>query len=446
MSLDDKLTRVAVLGAAGKMGSGITLLLAQQMALAKLQPQNKGRYYRLDAIDVSDQALDGLMRYIREQSQKSAEKMTVIVRDLYKDRSDLVENSEIINEYVNEVVSVIRPASDIGQAKGAKLIFEAVLEKLDLKVSLIRKMKELCPDAYFFSNTSSIPIAEMDRQVGLNGKIIGYHFYNPPAVQKLVEVISNDKTDAHLKELAAELGKLLRKKLIPSNDIAGFIGNGHFIRDGLHALEAVSRLAPDFTEPGAVYAVNKVSQDLLIRPMGIFQLLDYVGIEVFQWIIDVMNKYIPGETMHHDLLERMIAKGILGGQRPDGSQKDGFLKYEKNRPAGVYDLGTGSYLPLSDEAWAKGIEARLGSYPSSLKPWKALVADPNKEAFFATYFQELKQTRSLAAELALAYAQKSKAIGQKLVADGVAASADDVNGVLLNGFFHVYGPINDYVS
>jgi len=447
MSLDEKLTRVAVLGAAGKMGSGITLLLAQQMALAKLQPGNKDKYYRLDAIDVSDRALDGLLQYIRSQAVKAAEKTTVQLREIYKDRDDLVENGEIINEYVNDVVSVIRPASDLAQAKGALLVFEAVLEKLELKVEIFKKMKQLCgPDTYFFTNTSSIPIKEMDAAVGLDGKIIGYHFYNPPAVQKLVEVITNDRTDKDLKSMANDLGKLLRKKLIPSNDIAGFIGNGHFIRDGLHALKVVTELTPAFTEPGAIYAVNKITQELLIRPMGIFQLLDYVGIEVFQWIIDVMNKYISSESMHHDLLVKMIDKGVLGGQRPDGSQKDGFLKYEKNRPAGVYDLKTGSYLPLSDETWTNSVQTKLGPFPKDLKPWKNLIADPNKEKFLVSYFNDLKQNKTMAAELAIKYAMRSKEIGLTLVKDGVAASADDVNGVLLNGFFHLYGPINDYVS
>ena len=81
-----------------------------------------------------------------------------------------------------------------------------------------------------------------------------------------------------------------------------------------------------------------------------------------------------------------------------------------------------------------------------MKAWKSLLMDPNKEDNLRKYFSDLMNTKSLAAELAVKYMKKSKEIGEKLVSDGVAASADDVNGVLLNGFFHLYGPINDYVS
>jgi len=446
MNLDDKLTRVAVLGAGGKMGSGITLLLAQLMALAKLKPENKDKYYRLDAIDVNDQSLDGLKSYIRGQATKTAEKSTVMLRDVFSDRKDLVENGEIINEYVNSVLDVIRPTTDLTQAAGASLVFEAVLEKIDLKVKIFNTLNDLCgKDTCYFTNTSSIPIGEIDSEVGLDGRIVGYHFYNPPAVQKLVELITNDKTDPGLVTLAKDLGKQLRKKIIPSNDIAGFIGNGHFIRDGLHALNEVSSLQNELGLKGAIYAMNKVSQDLLIRPMGIFQLIDYVGIEVFQWIIDVMNQYIPSESMKHELLEKMINKGILGGQRPDGSQKDGFIQYIKGRPAAIYDLDAGEYKAFPD-SWSKEIDSKLGSAPDSLKAWKSLLMDPNKNEALKSYFNDLQGTDTLGAKLAVNYMKRSREIGNKLVNDGVAANPDDVNGVLLNGFFHLYGPVNNFVS
>lgn len=447
MNLDERLTRVAVIGAGGKMGSGITLLLAQQMAIAKLQPENHGKKYRLDAIDVNEEALSGLLSYIRGQALKVAEKTTVMLRHLYKERQNLVENGEIIQEFVNDVLAVIRPSNDLKQAAGSFMIFEAILEKIDLKVKVFSALNEVCsPETFYFTNTSSIPIQVLDDKVGLDGRLIGYHFYNPPAVQKLVEVISNDKTRSDLVAIGKELGSLLRKKLIPSNDIAGFIGNGHFIRDGLHALSEVAKLEKELTLPGALFALNKISQELLIRPMGIFQLLDYVGIEVFKWIFDVMNTYIPGENMGDPIIDKMLEKGILGGQRSDGSQKDGFIKYEKNRPAGIYDLEKGDYIMFSDTAWVESITRKLGDFPPSVKPWKSLLMDPNKNDALKEYFNELQEMDSMAAKLAVEYMKKSKAIGEKLVSDGVAETEEEVNGVMLNGFFHLYGPINDYIS
>ena len=87
--------------------------------------------------------------------------------------------------------------------------------------------------------------------------------------------------------------------------------------------------------------MNRVSQDWLVRPMGIFQLIDYVGVDVCRFIMKVMTEHIPGETLKDDLLDRMAEAGVAGGQLASGAQKDGILKYEKGRPAGVYDLTNG---------------------------------------------------------------------------------------------------------
>ena len=83
MDLNARLENVTVLGAAGKMGSGIVLLLATEMAKQKLKPENKGRAYALHAIDVSEEALSGLLSYLRAQLTKVAEKSIVEMRGAY---------------------------------------------------------------------------------------------------------------------------------------------------------------------------------------------------------------------------------------------------------------------------------------------------------------------------------------------------------------------------
>jgi 3-hydroxyacyl-CoA dehydrogenase len=447
MDLDQRLRNVAVVGAAGKMGSGIALLLAQEMARVSLLPEHRGERFRLHLIDVNPEALDGLRAYLRAQGTKAAEKSAVMLRELYADRPDLVENFDIIAEHTNRMLDQVYLHTDLSAAAGAHLVFEAIVEDFDVKVSVFGKLKELCsPETFFFTNTSSIPIGLLDRTVGLDGRLIGYHFYNPPAVQKLVEVIVSDVGREDLTELAYELGKRLRKRLIPSNDVAGFIGNGHFMRDGLHAMAEVDRLMAEqgFSRIEAIHAMNRVSQEYLVRPMGIFQLMDYVGIEVFQLILKVMTRHIPGEELGHPLIDEMVSRGVLGGQRSDGSQKDGFLQYVKGRPAAVYDLQRGEYVPYGD--WSAAVEERLGPLPEGHRPWRALVRDPGKAAKLEAYFRALKGCEALGCELARRYHRRSREIGEYLVTSGVARCADDVNGVLTNGFFHLYGPINNYLD
>jgi 3-hydroxyacyl-CoA dehydrogenase len=446
MNLSERLENVAIIGAAGKMGSGIALLLAKELARMSLE-EGKGKVYRLALVDVSEAALNGLIKYLRSQMLKIAEKSVGQLRGLYKDRKDLVENGEMINEFISDALSVVRPSTDINSAAGAHIVFEAVFENEDLKVQLLSKARDLVdPDAWFLTNTSSIPIGGLDKRLELGGRIIGYHFYNPPAVQKLLELITSEKTVPALKEAGEELAKRLGKKVIPANDIAGFIGNGHFTRDGLHAINRANDLRGGGDWAPALYKMNRVSQDWLLRPMGIFQLIDYVGVDVFQLILKVMDRYLPGKGLQSDFIDALVEKKILGGQNHDGSQKDGILKYEKGRPCAVYEPTQADYATFETKGWSGKADDELGKLPDGFRPWKALLMDANKQQALEAHFAALKAMDTEGAELGMEYLNASKTIGENLVADGVANTADDVNGVLMNGFYHLYGPINDYTG
>ncbi len=443
MNYAERLENVTVLGAAGKMGSGIVLLTLMEMTDLSLDPQTKDLAFALNAVDISQKALSGLLGYLRSQLRRAAEKKTVWLRKAYETRDDLVENEEIINQYIEDALAIVRPTTRIEAAAESRLVFEAVNENLDLKIRLLTGVTAHNKgDVWFLTNTSSLPISELDEKAKLGGRIIGFHFYNPPAVQKLVELIRAETTVPGLAEFALEFAKKLRKTVVPSNDIAGFIGNGHFMRDALHGIAEVERLAKDGGFVDAVTMINKVSQEFLVRPMGIFQLIDYVGLDICQCIMKVMDERLPGQTLASPLLDRMIEAGIPGGQRSDGSQKDGFLKYEKGRPQGVYDLEKRAYVPIAEISGR--VDGKLGAPPSSFKPWKAVIGSPDRADFLGSYFGELKGMKTLGAELALAYGRKSKEIGLGLVKDKVAAKEEDVNTVLLTGFFHAYGPINGY--
>lgn len=444
MNYTDRLTNVSVLGAAGKMGSGILLLSALEVADQMLLPANKGRHFVVNAIDVTSSALPGLLSYIRAQVLKAAEKKTVQLRKLYADRADLIENSDIIEAYISDVMSVIRPGTRLEAAYDSTLIFEAVSEDAGLKTRLFTQINSNNPNQpWFFTNTSSVPIGGLNQSASLEGRILGFHFYNPPAVQKLVELITICENSSEMKEFALQLAKNMRKVVVPSNDIAGFIGNGHFMRDALHGINKALELKSLMPLHEAVYCMNKVSQDWMMRPMGIFQLIDYVGIDVVRFIMKVMDPFMEGETLHSSLLDEMFEKGVKGGQYADGSQKDGFLKYEKGRPVAVYSADTGSYVAFSE--FSASADAWLGELPAVALPWKNLVKSSEKESLAAKAYQHYKGMSEKGAALALEYGKRSREIGLKLVSDGVAANSADVNTVMLTGFFHAYGPVNEFV-
>jgi len=445
MSYAERMENVSVLGAAGKMGSGIVLLTALHMAELRLQPENQGRHFVLHAMDISQQALSGLMGYMRTQVQKEAEKRIVALRKLYESREDLIENGEIVEQYVADTLDIVRPVTSLEPARESKLIFEAVSENPELKVKLFSSINQNNPHApWFFTNTSSIPIQELGDKAALDGRIVGFHFYNPPAVQKLVELIPGRSTSPELLDFARTLAAKLGKLVVPANDIAGFIGNGHFMRDILQAVAEVTRLATEIAWEEAVYAADRVSRDFLLRPMGIFQLVDYVGLDVCQCILAVMASHIANENLHSPLIDQLVARGVLGGQYADGSQKNGFFQYEKGQPQAVYVPQRNGYRPLAE--FQKGCDERIGALPEKGVSWKSIVKKTDAAETLSLFFRKMSAMKTFGAELAMRLGRRSREIGLQLVADRVAQKEEDVNTVLLTGFFHVYGPINPFFS
>ncbi len=445
MEYSERLQNVSVIGAAGKMGSGILLLTALEMANLSLQPENKDKHYVLNAIDVCSECLSGLMEYVKVQAKKVGEKRMVALRKLYADRADLINNFDIIDQYVWDVLKIIRPTLRLESAYNSNIVFEAVIENPGLKAKLLSQVKQNSGnDTWFFSNTSSIPIKNLDKDAGLDGRLIGFHFYNPPAIQKLVELIKGENTLPEIETFALEYAKNLGKIIVKSNDFAGFIGNGHFMRDALHGIKEVERLSVDISYAESLYTINKVSQDFMVRPMGIFQLIDYVGVDVCQYIMSVMNPYLKDEDLHSDLLDKMMEIGVKGGQNSNGSQKDGFLKYEKGRPVAIFDIDKKEYVQI--DTFQKDADDKLGKMPENTIAWKKTLRMKNKMEVLGKMFDELAGMDTLGAELTKKYMEASRKIGQKLVDTNVAHNADDVNTVLMTGFFHAYGPINDFLK
>ncbi|HBZ67817.1 MAG TPA: hypothetical protein DEO70_13365 [Bacteroidales bacterium] len=443
MDYSEKLSHVAVLGAAGKMGSGILLLTALEMFEQSTLPENKDKLFLLDAIDLSAEALKGLRKYLAVQAQKNGEKKTVWLRSVYSTREDLIENEEIIAQYVQDVLAQVSFTTRIESAYAAHLVFEAASENPDLKVRLFKQIdSNSSVKPWFLTNTSSIPITYLNDNANLGGRIIGFHFYNPPAIQKLAELISAPATLPELTEFSLHFASRLRKIVVRSNDVAGFVGNGHFMRDLLFAASKVDELSTKFTIPQAIFIVDKVSRDYLVRPMGIFQLTDYVGVDVCSYILSVMNRFIPGNGLHSTFIDELLSMNVKGGQYSDGSQKDGIFRYQKGTITAVFDPATKEYLAISEIAPA--CEAWLGELPKEWMGWKQVMRIGNREQQLLNHYAALRSSEDNGARLAIEYAEYAARVARELVANGVAGTTDDVNTVMMTGFFHSHGPVNTY--
>jgi len=419
MLIDEIGLHMAVLGAAGKMGSGISLLLLQEIA------------DRDDTIltlyDTNYKGFVFLKEYLRDHLTKYAEKEINRLRKKYAEREDLIDNAEMIQTYVIEALDRVRYVAAAEECSSANLIFEAIIENVDAKVELFKRIDHGAKkNPFYLTNTSSIPISILQKKGDLRDRIIGYHFYNPPAVQKLLEIIIPAKIDPQLQELALNLGERLKKTVVMSNDIAGFIGNGHFIREVAAACQKERALNKKMSQVEAIKLINRITQNYMLRPMGIFQLIDYVGIDVAHHIAKIMTQYLPGHEFTDPLIDSMVKAGVLGGQNPDGSQKAGFFKYEKGKPVAVYDIERSAYVALQDENHLE-------------LSWKTLAKDNDRREKISQFFHKLWQENSLESQLTQEFLARSQAIAHGLVKDGVARSIKDVDTVLQNGFFHLYG-------
>jgi 3-hydroxyacyl-CoA dehydrogenase len=392
----EKFKHVVILGGAGKMGRGIALVL--------LQAFGADSGFTLTLLDVNASMFPGVEAYLRSHMLKHP-------------------HGEATCEKVRYVTS-------LEECGPADLVFEAVIEDVELKADLLKKAAAaLGPHPYFFSNTSSIPIHLLEKLTGLTGRIVGFHFYNPPPVQKLVELIIPKEAPETLKKFAEETVLKIQKNAVHSNDIAGFIGNGHFIREILAAWKVVERLAPKIGLCEAIVCVNMIYQDWLLRPMGIFQLVDYVGLDVGVSVMKIMRKYIPDESLQCVSLEKLFVAGIRGGQNADGSQKPGIFTYAEGKPTGVFSVEQHDYLPYAQQF--------LGVAPTEGMTWKSLIKDKDRREKLAAYFKKLSTEDSIGAKLALELQAQSRAIAAKLVETGVAHSLADVDTVLQQGFYHL---------
>uniref|UniRef100_UPI00356630FC hypothetical protein n=1 Tax=Ancylomarina sp. TaxID=1970196 RepID=UPI00356630FC len=108
----------------------------------------------------------------------------------------------------------------------------------------------------------------------------------------------------------------------------------------------------------------------------------------------------------------------------------------------VYDIDAKAYKAIADVKISN--EAYFTPQPTEKLNWKTVIREREREGILSPFFNELKVLASPASKLAVAYGQKSKAIGQLLVDGGVAADTKAVNKVMETGFYHAYGPVNNF--
>jgi 3-hydroxybutyryl-CoA dehydrogenase len=212
----------------------------------------------------------------------------------------------------------IRFTTELKAAAGAQLAIEAVPERREVKVPLLRQLDAvLGPEAILASNTSSISITELAAATRRPERCIGMHFMNPVPMMKLVEVIRGLQTSEATLQAVTALALKLEKTPVEVRDFPGFISNRVLLP---MINEAIYCVMEGVAKPEAIDEVMKLG---MAHPMGPLTLADFIGLDVCLEIMQVLHQGLGDDKYRPcPLLRNMVAAGWLG--RKSGR---GFYQY-----------------------------------------------------------------------------------------------------------------------
>ena len=238
----------------------------------------------------------------------------------------LVSKEKISKEEGNSIFSRITPIVDLNEAvKNAELVIEVVPEIMDLKKSVYAELDKVAgPDVIFASNTSTLPITEIANTTSRPEKFIGIHFFNPPQLMKLVEIIPGEKTSQEITDLTQEYVKSVNKQaVLCRKDVPGFIINRLFIPMVHEACYAQDRTNATLEE------IDSAVKFKLGFPMGIFELADFTGMDVIHKATVEMHLRDKKVINPHPTIEKMFNEKKLGQKSGEGYYKYSDDKYER---------------------------------------------------------------------------------------------------------------------
>ena len=283
--------KVLVVGA-GTMGAGIAQLCAQQ----------------------------GFEAVITDISQELANKSKA---RLEKGLAKRVEQGKITEAEKQDVLSRISTAGDLSAAKDADIIIESVIEELKIKKEVFAELDKFArPGVILATNTTSLSISAMAEATRRPDKVVQMHFFNPPVVMKLVEIMPGKKTSPETLKAAEEFAlKLGKDPVVCKNEApAGIVSRclGQLLN------EATWMVASGVADPEDIDKAMKLGAN---HPMGPLQLIDFIGLDVHRAKMQTLRTVLDDPRYQHpEIIDKMIAEGRLGKKAGKG-----FYDYEEGK-------------------------------------------------------------------------------------------------------------------
>ncbi len=313
-----EIKNIAVVGT-GVMGSGIAQVFAM-----------KG--YKVNILDISEEILKKALQNIEWSLNK------------------FVEKKRIRKEDAEAALSRIKPTTLYEEAvRDIDLMVEAVPENIELKKEVFRKVDALAPPhAILASNTSTLSITEMGRATNRPDKVIGMHWFNPPQLMQLIEVVKGENTSDETVDKIMEVAKSLGKTpILCRKDVRGFIVNRIL---GLVFNEAFWTY---YRKEASIEGIDSSVKYSGGFPMGWFELCDYVGLDIAYEVGKVLYEAY-GERFKPcpEVIEPLVKEKKLGQKTGAG-----FYDWSKGRPripfelSDEYDYERSWAVAVNEAAW-----------------------------------------------------------------------------------------------
>jgi 3-hydroxybutyryl-CoA dehydrogenase len=241
-----------------------------------------------------------------------------------------VEKGKLEQSDADAVRARITPTLDYADLADSDLVIEAITEDLERKLEMWRELDGIVKDdAYLATNTSSLPVAAQAEATKRPERMIGLHFFNPPQVMPLLEVVRAEPSADDAVDLGFEVGDQLGKTTVAAGDNRGFIVNRLLVPYMLDAIRAHEEGV------GSIQDIDTGMMAGASHPMGPITLADFVGLDTLAAIADVMvDDYGEERFAAPQSLREKVDAGDFG--RKSGR---GFYDYSGDQPVPV-DAGS----------------------------------------------------------------------------------------------------------
>ncbi|MFQ3319050.1 MAG: 3-hydroxybutyryl-CoA dehydrogenase [Natronomonas sp.] len=225
-----------------------------------------------------------------------------------------VERDKITESERDAALARITPDADFDSAVAdAGLVIEAVPEDMKLKKNVFTDIEASAPaDAIIGSNTSSLSVTELASTLDRPGRAVGLHFFNPPHIMNLVEIIIAEQTAEHVEEAASDYVERLEKEAVVVRDSAGFASSRLGVALGLEAIRMVE------SGVASVEDIDTAMEVGYSHPMGPLELTDLVGLDVRLDIAEYLREELGERFRPPQLLKKKVRAGKLGKKSGEG--------------------------------------------------------------------------------------------------------------------------------